>query len=238
MYSGSIPDVASNQLVRLAGVSAAKRVRNMDAARVAAVILAGGKGERLGGTVKANLIVGGRTLLQRASEAMAGSASPLLVAHGNHDPARLSLGPEHVPIPDLPADYGGPLAGLAAAIARSLAMSPPPDFLVSLAVDTPFFPRDFVARALTALGESPAVLARYGGQAYPTDALWRLSKVADLPARLAAGTAARSLKRIAEELGAAYLDWPPSAAGDPFANANTPDELEALRARAARATAP
>lgn len=238
MYSGSIPDVASNQLVHLAGVSAATRGRKLNAVRVAAVILAGGKGERLGGSIKANLVVGGRTLLQRTSAAVAGSASPLLVAHGNHDPALLSLGPEHIPISDLPADYGGPLAGLAAAIAWCLKMSAPPDFLVSLAVDTPFFPPDFVARALATMGESPAVIARYGGQAYPTDALWRLSNVVDLPARLAAGTAPRSLKRIAEELGAAYLDWLPSDAGDPFANANTPDELEALRARATLASGP
>lgn len=210
----------------------------MNAARVAAVILAGGKGERLGGSIKANLVVGGRTLLQRTSEAVAESASPLLVAHGKHDAALLSLGPQHIPIPDLPADYGGPLAGLAAAIAWCQAVSPPPDLLVSLAVDTPFFPRDFVARALAAIGESPAVIARYGGQAYPTDALWRLSHIADLPARLAAGTAPRSLRRIAGELGASYLDWPRSEAGDPFANANTPDELEALRARAARAGVP
>ena len=202
------------------------------------VILAGGKGERLGGTIKANLLVGGRILLQRTSEAMAGSAPPLLVAHGNHDPALLSLGPEHIPIPDLSADYGGPLAGLAAAVAWCLAARPPPDFLASLAVDTPFFPRDFVARALAAIGESPAVVARYGSQAYPTNALWRLSKVADLPARVAAGTAPRSLKRIAEELGASYLDWPQSEAGDPFANANTPDELEALRARTTLAADP
>lgn len=206
----------------------------MSSERVAAVILAGGKGERLGGAIKANLRCGDRTLLQWTTQAVAGSASPILVAHGSHDPALLSLTPGHVAIADLPADYAGPLAGVAAAIAWCRAQAEVPEFLVSLAVDTPFFPPDFLSRALAAIGtETPAILARYGTQDYPTNALWRLASVDDLPARLADGTAPRSLMRFAAELGASHLDWPPSAAGDPFANANTPAELKALQARAA-----
>lgn len=211
----------------------------MSAPRVAAVILAGGKGERLGGVIKANLEIGGLLLLERATLAVSGSASPILVARGAIDPALLPLTGQHVPIPDPASNYAGPLAGVAAAVAWCLSQASPPDYLVSLAVDTPFFPHDFVARALAAIGaEAPAVIARYGTQDYPTNALWRLASIGPLPDRIADGTAPHSLKRLAAELGSIHLDWPPNEAGDPFANANTPDDLRALRARAERGQRP
>lgn len=205
----------------------------MNAPSVAAVILAGGKGERLGGIVKANLVIGGKRLLERATLALSASASPILVAHGPLDPALLELGEQHIPIPDPISQYAGPLAGVAAAAAWCLTQDRRPDFLISMAVDTPFFPRDFVARTLAAMTISTsAIVARYDGQDYPTNALWRLDSIRALPARIADGTAPRSLKRLAAEVGASYLDWPRSETGDPFANVNTPADLEALSARA------
>lgn len=207
----------------------------MSAPRVAAVILAGGKGERLGGVIKANLEIGGLRLLERATLAVAGSVSPILVAHGGLNPALLPLTGQHVPIPDPASDYAGPLAGVAAAVAWCLNQPSPPAYLVSLAVDTPFFPYDFVARALAAIGTATsAVIARYDTQDYPTNALWRLTSIGALPARIAGGTAPHSLKRLAAELGAIHLDWPLSEVGDPFANANTPADLAALQGRAER----
>ncbi|MHB1102633.1 MAG: molybdenum cofactor guanylyltransferase [Devosia sp.] len=211
----------------------------MSAPRVAAVILAGGRGERLGGVIKANLIVGGMRLLDRTTQAIASSASPILVAHGRLDPALMALTERHVPIPDLASDYAGPLAGVAAAVAWCNSRRVPPDYLLSLAVDTPFFPHDFVAVALAAIGaEAAAAIARYATQDYPTNALWRLASVDTLPGRVADGGGPHSLKRLATELDAIHLDWPVDGAGDPFANANTPGDLQALRARAARQPGP
>jgi len=205
----------------------------MTGPRVAAVILAGGKGERLGGVIKANLVIGGVRLLDRVTRAIAGAASPVLVAYGAVDPDLLALGERHIPIPDPDTEYAGPLAGVAAAIAWCETQTDIPDYLVSVAVDTPFFPPDFIGRALSVISTAvPAVVARYGDQDYPTNALWRLASVRGLPSRLVAGTAPRSLKRLAAELGARPLDWPQSAAGDPFANANTPADVLALQARA------
>jgi molybdenum cofactor guanylyltransferase len=138
-------------------------------------------------------------------------------------------------VPDIPSEYAGPLAGVAAAIDWCNRAERPPDFLLTAAVDTPFLPADFAARMLEALGpDAPAVIARYDRQEYPTNALWRLSAIADLPARVADGTAPRSLRRLAEQVGASFLDWPATPAGDPFANVNTPADLAALEARASR----
>jgi molybdenum cofactor guanylyltransferase len=198
---------------------------------VAAVILAGGRGKRLGGVIKANLVVGGRDLLERVSAAL-GGADVVLVAHGPVDPAALSLGPRHVPIPDLPTDYAGPLAGLAAAVDWTLAQPEPPESVLLAPVDTPFLPPDYLPRLLAGLAAAPAAVATYDGQPYPTSSAWQLDAIRDLPAEVRDGTAPHSLKRLAERLGAAAVPFPPHAGGNPFANANTPDELLTLQRRA------
>ena len=204
--------------------------------RTAAVILAGGEGTRLGGAVKANILLGGRTLLERVADVLLPEAAVVVVAHGRIAPEVLQLSPALTPVADLAGGLRGPLAGLAAAIGYVEANDPETVFLVSAAVDTPFLPPDFVERLVAtaqATGAS-AVLARCAGQSYPTNALWRLSPLRRLPARALDGTAPVSLKQLAAELGALSVDWPAAPGGDPFANVNTPADLAALEARVGR----
>jgi molybdopterin-guanine dinucleotide biosynthesis protein A len=199
---------------------------------VAALILAGGRGERLGGVIKSELPVGGVRLLERVAERL-GRCSPLLVGHGRIDPSALHLLGGMTAVPDLDGDYAGPLAGLAGAVAYLGALAKPPELLVSVAVDTPFLPSDFVTRLVEGLGEAPAAVATYGGQPYPTNAIWRVARFRDLPERVRSGAAPRSLKSLCAQAGGITIEWPQSAAGDPFANANTPEDLANLQQRAA-----
>ena len=199
--------------------------------RVAAVILAGGRGERLGGVIKANLEIGGLRLLDRVAVRLT-AADMILVAHGAIATQALRLAPGQIPIPDLSTPYAGPLAGLAAAVAWCLAQPEPPDILVAAAVDTPFLPAAYFPRLVAALDAAPAAICRHAGQDYPTNAAWRLAAIATLPADMIAGTAPHSLKRLAQSVGAIALDWSAENGGDPFANANTPADLAALELRA------
>jgi molybdopterin-guanine dinucleotide biosynthesis protein A len=194
--------------------------------RVAAVILAGGKGERLGGVNKALIEVAGMTLLDRALAVTARSEVRLLAV----GPVAWAPGRDIECIVDLPTDYAGPLAGVAAAVAQLA--STPPQVLFSLAVDTPLFPGDFLDRALPLLATAPVVLASYGGQDYPTNAVWRFDAIATLADTVRDGTSPHSLKRLAEGLGAIRLDYANITATDPFLNANTPEELAFLRLQA------
>ena len=195
---------------------------------LAAVILAGGSGNRLGGVSKASLKVGGETLLHRVVRGL-DSATIVLLAGGAR--ASLPLPEGVVPVVDVQRD-AGPVAGLAAAVS-ALAISGIADgLLISVAVDTPFFPPIFAARAAAALGaRSGVAVATYRGQSYPTNAVWRLSQLQELPARLAVGTAPRALKALAAELGTVVVDWS-AAEHDPFANVNTITDLLTLQRRA------
>lgn len=191
--------------------------------RIAAVILAGGRGERLGGVNKALIEIGGRRLIDLAVEAAAG-CDPVLVAVGR-DGYAVPGGTQ--PILDLDGDYGGPLAGVASAVQHLSGSGV--DALLSLAVDTPLFPRDFLDRVKPLLGSAAVVVGAYGPQDYPTNALWRLDAIHNLALDVAAGTAPRSLKRLAATLGAVRLDYAEIVPSDPFRNANTPEDLTFLR---------
>lgn len=197
--------------------------------RVAGLILAGGAGSRLGHVLKANLRIGGEALLARVARSL-DACAPLILSAGPHDASRFVPVPGLVPVPDLDTSYGGPLAGVVAAAAFLLAEPDPPGLMVSVAVDSPRLPPDYVTTLLAQLGDAPAAVASYGGNLYPTNAVWRLDALAGLVARVHEGTAPHSLKRFGAEIGARTIAWPQAPAGDPFANINTPDDLAAFSA--------
>lgn len=189
----------------------------------AAVILAGGRGERLGRVVKANVAVGGVRLIERVVDSV-GGAQPVLVARGAFAESDLPLPAGTLPVAD--AGGGGPLAGLAGAIGWLEAQADGPEFILSVAVDTPFFPRDFLSAALARIGRADVVVGQFEGQDYPTNALWRVAAV-----RPQLG-AVSSLKGLIRTLRSRVIDWTTRGGENPFANANTPAELAELERRA------
>lgn len=189
-----------------------------------AVVLAGGEGSRLGMVRKADLRLGGRTMLDRVAEPLAACDQPVLVATG---PGAATETTHGISVPDLPGTLAGPLAGLAAAVAHLRGSAAPGDAVVSVAVDTPFLPADFVERLSTALNDRPAVYSAWGDGFYPTNAAYRLDAISHLPEEAAE---IGSPRRLLESLAAARVDWT-EPADDPFANLNTLADLAALTRR-------
>ncbi|WP_375452036.1 molybdenum cofactor guanylyltransferase [uncultured Devosia sp.] len=196
-----------------------------------AVIIAGGQGDRLGGVRKAELRLGGQRLIDRVSTALGPVVSPLLVASG---PGHRVPQGDYPGVPDLSATPSGPLAGLAAAVDWLAENGATDGLLVSVAVDTPFLPPDFVAVMIAALGSNAAVYASWGNDFYPPNALWRLECIAALPERIRAGTAPKSLRASLVELGANPHDWQAQSPLNPFDNLNTLGDLIRLGRRAAQ----
>ena len=187
--------------------------------------------ERMGGADKATLMVGGVRLIDRVAAALT-ACRPLLLSHGSVREA-----PEYgiaglQAVADLRTGYAGPLAGVAAAVDWLARSASPAEFLVVAAVDGPFLPADYVERLVAGIGSAPCAIANYGGQSYPTNSIWRVGALQSLPEAVHVGTAPHSLKRLSADLGGALVQWPVTEAGDPFANANTPEELAALQLRA------
>ena len=135
-------------------------------------------------------------------------------------------------VSDLESPCAGPLAGLAAAVAELTRQGKMEGLLVSVAVDTPFLPTDFVSRLIAGLGDGAVAYAAWGEDFYPPNAIWRLESLQGLPSALNQANAPASLKTLQRSLGAHRIDWGECAV-NPFANINTLDDLLALQ-RAAR----
>ncbi|MFN4131213.1 MAG: molybdenum cofactor guanylyltransferase, partial [Paracoccaceae bacterium] len=181
----------------------------------------------LGGVRKADLRLGGKRLVDIVADGLGALASPVMLSVGPIDDGR-GTRDDSIRVTDLAAPVGGPMAGLAAAVASLRARGIGDGVLVSVTVDTPFLPRDFCKVMVAALGDDAAAFAAWGDDFYPPNAAWRIAALATLPYRVLQGRAPKSLKALQEELGARRVDWIGSHASNPFVNLNTPADLVAL----------
>ncbi len=197
---------------------------------VRGLILAGGRGSRLGNVRKAGIRLAGIALLERVIRRLHIDASSLLISTGPGRPEPSAIG---AVVPDLDTPLGGPLAGIAAAVEHLRDRAPKDTVLLSVAVDTPFLPEDFAPRLLEALDTGArAAEASWRGNSYPTNAAWRLADLYDLPEQAIAGTFVQSPRALLAQLGAVSVDWEATHANDPFANLNTLADLIGLSHRA------
>jgi molybdopterin-guanine dinucleotide biosynthesis protein A len=153
--------------------------------RIFGVILAGGTGRRMGGADKAFLRLGDRFLIDRVVERLEPQVEQLAIS-ANGDPARFAAQRCTVLPDELPL---GPLSGILAALDWAAAAGA--THVVSVAVDTPFFPADLVPQLLLAAETSstPIALAESEGQVHPTFGLWPIALRGDLKDTVARGEA-------------------------------------------------
>ena len=113
-----------------------------------AVVVAGGSARRMGGIDKAEVKIGGRTLLERVLDATAGAELTVCVGPERPTPARVLWTQEH------PAG-GGPVPAIAAGLRHVTART-----VVVLGIDTPFVTRAVVEALVNARGTADAAVVR------------------------------------------------------------------------------
>jgi len=190
-------------------------------AEPAGVVLAGGRASRMGGGDKGLLLLGGRSLLDRVIERLRPQVGAL-VLNANGDPDRFArLG---IPVVADTHPGAGPLTGVLAGMSWTRWHCLQATDIVSVPTDTPFLPRDLVARlhAARAREGTPIALAASGGRLHPVIGLWPVSLESRLAESLAAGEYRVGAWALAQ--GAAIADYPIGDA-DPFLNLNRPEEL-------------
>ncbi|MBY6072457.1 molybdenum cofactor guanylyltransferase MobA [Marinobacter salsuginis] len=183
-----------------------------------AVILAGGQANRMGGGDKGRLMLGDQSLIQRVIERITPQVDAV-VLNANGDLSRFDdLG---LPVvADSIEGFPGPLAGVLAGM--DWAAEQGHDWLISVAADTPSFPRDLAARL--AEHDTPVVLAatpdpERGRLPQPTFGRWRVALRDDLRAALNEGV--RKIRQWTQAQGETLVVFDE---GD-FFNINTPDDL-------------
>ncbi|MCI2395802.1 molybdenum cofactor guanylyltransferase MobA [Aliiroseovarius sediminis] len=189
------------------------------------IILAGGLATRMGGGDKGLLPLGNGTLLSQVIDRLAPQVGAIAL-NANGDPSRFAdLG---LPVlPDSIDGFAGPLAGVLAGLDWAAAQGA--THVVSVAADTPFFPRDLVDRLTQAAHDAHAPIAlaatldpQRGPMRQPTFGLWDVSLRDDLRAALEDGL--RKVVQWTDGYGAAQAVFGPDPF-DPFFNVNTPQDL-------------
>ena len=191
-----------------------------------AVILAGGHSSRMAGADKTFAKLAGKSLLQHAIERLSLQVSPILISANSPSPAF----PAGYPVIADPLEgYMGPLAGILAAMRWTEANSQC-RWVLSVAVDTPFFPRTLASAFLDARDTQKPypVIARSDNGLHPTFGLWPVSAADALETFLLTG--GRKMQDWAIGQNCIYCDFKTIEIEgrelDPFFNINQPDDLE------------
>ena len=208
--------------------------------QITGLVLAGGRGSRMGGVDKGLLPWAGGTLAGHAARRLQPQVARVAINANRELPRHQALGwsvwPDQVAaagtaeaLPDPVSDaagadrFRGPLAGWLAGL-RAMAT----EWLLSVPCDTPEFPTDLAARLAAALAQpgAPALaVAATADGPQPVFALLHRSLAGPLSAALAAGE--RGAWRFARAHDAAIVLFDDSRA---FADADTPDDLARLTA--------
>ncbi|MFL6664427.1 MAG: molybdenum cofactor guanylyltransferase MobA [Rhizobacter sp.] len=191
---------------------------------ITGLILAGGRGSRMGGVDKGLQSHRGMPLAMHAVLRLSPQVGELMINANRNLGAYEALG---VPVwPDSLPDYAGPLAGFLTGLERCET-----PYLVTVPCDTPQFPEDLVARLSAVLVADEAEIAmaatREGDdvQVHPVFCLMRASLLESLVRFTTGGqrkidrwTALHRCTQVVFEDGAAFF------------NANTAAELQQLQA--------
>ena len=201
---------------RAVGARGSATVRN----GVTGLILAGGRGQRMGGRDKGLLPLDGKPLVVHVLKRLAPQVERVLVsANRNLEPYAALTGAEVV-ADDVPG-FAGPLAGIASALQRTAT-----PYLLTVPCDAPLLPVDLGARlhaALQASGTAMA-MAHDGQRLQPLFALMRRGVLPDLLAYLAEG--GRKVEDWVRRNGPRIVDFSDQTAA--FVNLNTPADGAAL----------
>jgi molybdopterin-guanine dinucleotide biosynthesis protein A len=187
------------------------------------VILAGGLARRMGGVDKALIELGGAPLLAHVARRLEPQCAGV-VLNANGDPARFARFDLPVVADDVEG-FAGPMAGVLAGLDHVAAARPDVPFAVSVPADTPFIPRDLVARLASARAATGAeiAVACSGAKIHHAVALWPVALRGALRHALVADDIRKVSAFIARHRSAVAF-WR-SEPYDPFFNVNCPEDL-------------
>ena len=205
----------------------------IDKCDITGMVLAGGRGLRMGGLDKGLQPFGGKPLALHALERLrtSGGVGTLAVNANRHRSVYEAFG---VPVwPDADADYGGPLAGFLTGLHHC--QTP---YLLTVPCDTPLFPLDLAQRLAQALAEQGADIALASApepdangqpqmRVQPVFCLMRTGLLPSLSAFIATG--GRKVRVWTAQHPTALVGFDQAAdTSEGFANANTLAELQQL----------
>lgn len=186
---------------------------------ITCVILAGGRGTRMGGVDKGLVLFDGKPLVQHVIKRIRPQVSNLLInanrSHGEY--TRFGYPVISDDTLDGVEEFAGPLAGMLTALIHANT-----ELVLIAPCDTPLLPLDLAARLHAQLVQTDtrACIAHDGTRAHPTCALLHVSLRDELRAALLRGD--RKAERWLHSIGCSSADV--SDVADAFININSPGD--------------
>jgi len=182
---------------------------------VTGIVLAGGKGSRMGGVDKGLQPLRGKPMIDWVLARFAPQVAEIVINANQNVATYAKYG--HRVVADEIGGYAGPLAGLHAGLK---AASHP--LVVTVPCDSPFLPEDLVSRLSKSLGNNHLAVAKTGPQPHPVFALMKRDVRESLEAFLASG--GRKIDAWYAALKVVEVSFDDEA--DAFRNINTLEELK------------
>ena len=188
--------------------------------KITGLILAGGRGSRMGSVDKGLQAFRGRPMIAHVLERFAPQVDEILINANRSLDEYAAFG--HRVVPDAIDGFAGPLAGLHIGMAH--ATHP---LVATVPCDSPFLPADLIARLSTAMQQHGADLAvaKTFDQPHPVFCLTRASLAPHLQAFLASGQ--RKIDKWYATLKVVEVPFDDQEAA--FSNINTVEELKSLK---------
>ena len=188
------------------------------------VILAGGKGRRMGGKEKALIHLLDRPLISYVLEKISGKVGPIALNINTNFESFKKFGYEIIEDPI--KGHLGPLAGILASL--NWAKQIKKDWVVTLPCDTPFLPNNLIQSMINAKNKNPSVdlvVAKSRGFNHPVIALWKSDVNNKLQNALNEGV--RKIDIFTSQLNIKYVEFDniDKSDFDPFTNLNSPQDL-------------
>ena len=186
---------------------------------VTGVVLAGGRGRRMGGVDKGLLALEGRAMIEWVLERLVPQVSTVLISANRSSEQYAGLG--YQTIADATTDFRGPLAGIAAALSK---VDTP--WIITVPCDSPLITVDLVSRLQNkVLDRGVRVgVAHDGNRLQPVFMFLHRELLADLESYLRDGE--RKIDLWLERHSFESVDF--SDSQEMFMNANTPEDLEVI----------
>jgi molybdopterin-guanine dinucleotide biosynthesis protein A len=182
--------------------------------KVTGIVLAGGKGSRMGGVDKGLQPLRGKPMVAWAIARLKPQVDEIVINANQNLEVYAAFG--HRVVSDEIGGFAGPLAGLHAGLAAATY-----PLCATVPCDSPFLPADLIPRLRDSLGESDLAVAKTGGQAHPVFVLLKTSLRKNLETFLIGG--GRKIDAWYASLKVVEVAFDDEA--DAFRNINTLEEL-------------
>ncbi|WP_455222150.1 molybdenum cofactor guanylyltransferase MobA [Kaarinaea lacus] len=187
--------------------------------KITAIILAGGRAQRMGGEDKGLLPLQGKPMIEYIIDALRPQVGQILINANRNLERYQQYG--YAVVQDMMGEYFGPLVGMASGIQQAQT-----EYVITVPCDSPLVPKDLVSNLYQQLQKEDAELAvaHDGERMQPVFALLRCDLLPDLLHYLEAG--GRKIDTWYAQHRTALADF--SQAANAFMNINSPSDQQTI----------